>query len=76
MNDKAQIMAALREEFNRWEELLTGFSEEQITASNRIEKLSIKDIIAHLTAWQKISVARMEAARFDREPEYPGGLSR
>jgi hypothetical protein len=32
MNDKAQIIAALREEFNRWQKLLTDVGEEQITA--------------------------------------------
>ena len=71
MSDKAQILTMLREEFNRWEELLTGISEAQITAANLMANLSIKDIVAHLTAWQQISVARMEAARQHREPEFP-----
>jgi hypothetical protein len=71
MNDKTQIINMLREEFIRWEELLAGIDEEQITASNRIAKLSIKDIVAHLTAWQQTSVARMEAARHNRDPEFP-----
>jgi hypothetical protein len=71
MKDKTQIITALRGEFNRWEELLTRISEEQITASNRIADMSIKDIIAHLTVWQQINVARLEAARQNKEPEYP-----
>jgi hypothetical protein len=71
MDDKAQLIKKLGEEFNRWEELLTGISEEQITAANFIDSLSIKDILAHLTVWQQISVARMEAARHNKEPEYP-----
>jgi hypothetical protein len=33
--------------------------------------MSIKDIIAHLTVWQQINVARLEAARQNKEPEYP-----
>jgi hypothetical protein len=71
MNEKTQIITMLREEFNRWEELLNGISEEQITASNRIADMSIKDIVAHLTVWQQINVARLEAAQYNKEPEYP-----
>ena len=69
MNDKTQIIRMLRDEFERWEELLGGISEEQITAPNRIDNWSIKDIVAHLTTWQQISVARLEAALDNREPE-------
>jgi len=29
MNDKKQILTMLKEEFNRWEELLASLSEEQ-----------------------------------------------
>ncbi len=71
MNDKKQILIMLKEEFNRWEELLVSMSEEQTTAPNLSSNLSIKDVIAHLWAWQQLSVARMEAALHNREPEYP-----
>jgi hypothetical protein len=71
MSDKTQIIAALKEEFNHWEELLTELGEEQITAPSRIADMSIKDIIAHLTVWQQINVARLEAALQNKEPEYP-----
>ncbi len=71
MNMKEHILAALREQFNRWEELLASLSEEQITAPHFDFDWSIKDVIAHLWAWQQISIARMEAARQDREPEFP-----
>lgn len=71
MSDKIQIIAALRAEFNHWEELLTELGEGQITAPSRIADMSIKDIIAHLTVWQQINVARLEAARQNKEPEYP-----
>jgi hypothetical protein len=71
MNNKSQILSALREVFARWEELLTALSEEQITAPNRVAHMSIKDIVAHLTVWQQINVARLEAALQNKEPEYP-----
>ena len=72
MNDKTQITNKLRDEFGRWEEFLGRLSEEQISAPKRIDLLSIKDIMAHLTTWQQITVARLEAALYNREPEYPG----
>ncbi len=71
MNEKTLIINRLRDEFGRWEELLDGLSEEQFSAPDRIEALSIKDIVAHLTTWQELSVARMEAALYDREPVIP-----
>jgi len=70
MNDKTQIITMLREEFNRWEELLASMSEEQITVPHLPSNLSIKDVIAHLWAWQQLSIARLEAALLNREPEF------
>lgn len=61
----------LKEDFKRWEELLAGMSQEQITAPHLSSDLSVKDELAHLWAWQQRSVARMEAALHNREPEYP-----
>ena len=45
MNDERQIIAVLKEEFNRWEDVLAGLSEEQITARQLPANLSIKDVI-------------------------------
>ncbi len=71
MNDKKQILTTLKEEFNRWEELLSGMSEERITAPHLSSNWSIKDVIAHLWAWQQRSITRMEAALHNKEPEFP-----
>ena len=72
MHDKTQLITMLREEFNRWEDLLTGLSEEQITDRTLHSDWTIKDVVAHLWTWQQLSVARMEAALHNTEPEYPG----
>jgi hypothetical protein len=74
MNMKEHILTALREQFDRWEELLASLSEEQIAAPLLPSDWSTKDIIAHLRAWQQRSIARMEAALFNREPEFPRWL--
>ena len=68
---KQHILAALSEEFNRWEELLVGMSEAQITTPHLPANWSTKDDIAHLWAWQQRSIARVDAALLDREPEFP-----
>ena len=75
MSMKDHILTALREQFNRWEELLASMSAEQIASLLLPSHWSSKDIIAHLRAWQQRSIARMEAARLNREPEFPQWLS-
>jgi hypothetical protein len=75
MNMKEHILAALRELFDRWEELLASLSDEQITAPLLPSRWSVKDEIAHLWAWQQRSIARLEAAFYDREPEFPRWLA-
>lgn len=71
MNMIEHILTALREQFNRWEELLAGMNDEQITAPLLPSNWSTKDVITHLRVWQQRSIARMEAAQFNREPEFP-----
>jgi hypothetical protein len=71
VNDKQHILTNLRDEFNRWEELLASLSAEQITAAQLSDNWSIKDVVAHLRAWQQRSIARLEAALRSKEPEYP-----
>jgi len=71
MTTKPEILAMLQDEFDRWEELLNGLSEEQIIAPNFISDWSIKDTLAHLMAWQSRSIARLEAAQSNKEPVFP-----
>ncbi len=77
MASKRELLRMLREEFDRWEKLLAGLSEEQIVARTLPSDLSIKDVIAHLEAWQQLSSARLEAALNNRVPDFhldPKGL--
>lgn len=75
MNMKDHILAALREEFARWEELLSGLTTEQLTRPNFDLDWSIQDVLNHLWGWQQISNARVKAAVLDREPEFPDWLT-
>lgn len=74
MNDKKQALSMLEDEYNRWEELISSQSDEQITSPHLYENYSIKDVIAHLMAWQQVSIARMEAAQRNTEPIFPDWL--
>jgi hypothetical protein len=74
MNGKTKIISKLREEFNHWEKLVNGISEEKITTGYFDGGRSVKDIVAHLTAWQQVSVARLEAALTGKEPVLPDWL--
>jgi hypothetical protein len=71
MSKKRQIITTAREEFDRWEALLASLSEEQTTAPLLPSHWSIKDVVAHLHAWQLRSIARLEAAQENREPDFP-----
>ncbi len=75
MNMKDHILTALSEQFNHWEGLLANLSDEQLVNPNFDLDWSIKDVINHLWGWQQISVARVNAAMLNREPEFPKWLT-
>ncbi len=74
MNMKEHILAALNSQFQRWDALLTHLDEEQLAATQDDGDWSIKDVVAHLWAWRQRSIARLEAAVYDHEPEFPAWL--
>lgn len=71
MNDKQQILQMAEETFQRWENFLSGLTEMQITSRMLADDWSIKDVVAHLMAWQQVSLARLEAGLQNREPAFP-----
>lgn len=71
---KRHILAALQEEFDQWEKVLAGLSEEQVSRPQP-GHYSVKDVLAHLRAWQEISVARLSAGLHQRAPEFPAWMS-
>jgi hypothetical protein len=78
MSMQEHILAALSEQLERWLELLATLDDDQVTAPRFDLGWSIKDVIAHLWAWQQVSVARLEAALRGDEPRLPawcGGVS-
>jgi hypothetical protein len=63
-------MEKLHAEFAAWEALLAGHTEAEIVAPQP-DDLPINAIVAHLMAWQQLSLARLEAAQQHREPQLP-----
>ncbi len=71
MNMKEHLITALMEQLSRWEELIAGLSEGQTLMRLEPEDRTPKDVLAHLMAWQKRSIARLEAAQAGKEPVFP-----
>jgi hypothetical protein len=56
-----------------WEALLVRLSEAEIVAPQP-DGMSIDAVLAHLMAWQQISIARLHAAQHGHEPQMPAWL--
>ena len=77
LTTKAKLLERLRDERAQWETFLAELDEAQLTALTQPDQRSIKDIMAHLMAWQRLTVARLEAARWNQTPrptDWPGHL--
>jgi hypothetical protein len=71
MTTQSEWLQRLRAEKEQWEALLSRLSEAQIIAANQPDGWSIKDVLAHLMAWQQRTNARLAAARHGGQPNYP-----
>ncbi len=67
---KAQLLTDLQDEQAQWEALLGDIGEAHMTQPGVAGKWSIKDIVAHLTAWRRRTVGRFQAA-LRHEPTPP-----
>ncbi|MGH2486082.1 MAG: DinB family protein [Ktedonobacterales bacterium] len=69
---KAQLLDDLRAEQTQWEGLLGEIGEEHMTQPEVAGGWSIKDIVAHITAWRRRTVGRFQAAlRHEPTPTPP-----
>jgi len=75
MTDRQELLSRVRAVYHSWQKLLEGLCEEEITAQRFPAGWSIKDVIAHLRAWQQISIARLEAAVLDTKLVFPTWLA-
>ncbi|TMC69311.1 MAG: ClbS/DfsB family four-helix bundle protein [Chloroflexi bacterium] len=74
---RAELVQQLNSEQAAWEDLLGEIGEDRMEEPGVAGTWSIKDIVAHLTAWRRRTVARLETvARGQPEPrtEWPADL--
>ena len=74
---KAQLLEDLDHEQAGFETLLAEISDDQMTQPGVAGEWSVKDVVAHLTAWRRRTVARFHAAarhQPDPTPEWPPDL--
>jgi len=73
---KAAIIDSFRAEQAALEQVLAPLSEQQMTTPGVAGEWSIKDVLAHISAWERVWLARLQAAANHSEPLYsltPGG---
>lgn len=58
----AELLATLRAERAHLDNLLADLSDEQMTQANVQDDWAIKDIVAHITAWERLAADRLSAA--------------
>ena len=67
---RADLLSELNDEYQSWEHLLAEIGEDRMDEPNAAGEWSMKDVVAHLTAWRRRTVARLEAvAKGQPEPK-------
>ena len=69
---KADLLANMRREHTRWEALLSRVTEERATPSGLAGDWSLKDVVAHLTRYERWNAAGLGGAPFETPPPPPG----
>lgn len=68
---KAQLLSEIRSEWLLLERLISGLSEEQKSAPGAQGDWSVKDTLAHLSAWEKVLLDRLGAVMSGGPMQYP-----
>lgn len=69
--NKRTVLNRLRDERSHFEELLAGLSESQMTNVALGDGWTIKDTLAHLTAWEKELLRWLKMAADGQRPDMP-----
>jgi len=68
---KGQLIERIREERGAWEALLAAVGEPRMSTPGVEGTWSFKDMAAHLVAWRRRAIARLQAAHRGVEPPPP-----
>jgi uncharacterized protein (TIGR03083 family) len=69
--NKAELLGQIRREHERLEGLVGQLGEDQLTAPGVVGDWSVKDILAHITAWDRLLPGWLGAARIGAHPKLP-----
>ena len=72
---KAELIAEIHLEWGRLETVLNSLSEAQMTAQGTLGPWSVKDMLAHISYWEKLLLDRLGAALSGKAGQYPPILS-
>ncbi len=70
--DKAKLLDEMRTKYAALEDILAPLDETQMTTEGVNGDWSIKDVLAHITAWQHRLLDRLHAATRNEEPTLSG----
>lgn len=68
---KAQLLAELDQEWANVERICYGLGETEMSAPSTQEQWSVKDTLAHISAWEKLLLDRLGYAMTGLHPQYP-----
>jgi hypothetical protein len=68
---KSTLLEVIHSEWARLESLLEGLTDAQMVEIGVEATWSIKDILAHITAWEKLAMDRIHAAQTGDDLQYP-----
>jgi hypothetical protein len=75
--NKQELLNGLKDENQKWQAFLDQIGLARMDQPGVAGSWSIKDIVAHLTGWRRLTVARLRAARNGKTealPPWPAGL--
>lgn len=68
---KTELLAAIRQSRDEWEALLARVPEARLTEPGLAGDWSVRDIVAHVTAWEEAATLRLRAAARGETPSHP-----
>ena len=68
---KPQLLEAMQSEHAALDKVLAALTPEQMTAVSPVTKWSIKDVLAHLTAWEQMCLGWYQAGQRGQTPCLP-----
>jgi hypothetical protein len=71
IRDKQSLIATTRAERSGFDALIASLDERTLTREGVIDGLSVKDVVAHIGAWERRIVAAAEAAGRGETPAWP-----